>query len=97
MISRTSTAQSSYPAPSTLTLFLRSRHVYPVPRVSPLDNGPVYPISEKDLVRIEKQVQTVANLVNYDAGNIAALIAKDLSSSAAEHELALLPQEYGGH
>ncbi|KAF2679366.1 hypothetical protein K458DRAFT_408221 [Lentithecium fluviatile CBS 122367] len=47
--------------------------------------------SAQELRKIEDRVETVVNLIDRNAGNIVPLIAKDLSSLAAQKELRLLP------
>lgn len=68
--------------------------MYPACRAYPQVGEGTRVRTTRDLEKIEHRVATVVNLINYNAGNVVPLIAKDLSSPAAEHELRLLPRLY---
>ncbi|KAL1603636.1 hypothetical protein SLS60_005224 [Paraconiothyrium brasiliense] len=63
------------------------RHVYPTSKdVSQAANA------VQHLLDVEQRVTAVLNAIDYNTGNIHRMIAEDLTSSAAEDELALLPK-----
>ncbi|KAF1969831.1 hypothetical protein BU23DRAFT_651658 [Bimuria novae-zelandiae CBS 107.79] len=62
------------------------RHIYPTSKRLEAKNG------AQHLDDIEKRVTAVLNSIDYNAGNIHRMIAEDLASPAAEHELSLLPK-----